>query len=65
MAVNTIKVRLIGQNKEYYQIEFPELTIPVNVSEEIFEKMLHSKDYEFAESEKIRDIEMQNRKSVA
>jgi len=65
MAVNPVKVRLIGQKKEYYQIEFPELPVPVEVSEAIYQRMLHSNEYEFTNGIKRIKMEELKRKSVA
>lgn len=65
MAITPVKVRLIGQKKEYYQIEFPELSVPVEVSEVIYQRMLHSNEYEFTNRTKIINMGKHKRKSVA
>lgn len=49
MKKKPVKVSLIGKgNDNYYQIKFPNLKIPVNVNEELYQKMLHSNQYDFA-----------------
>ena len=49
MKKKPVKVSLIGRGTDnYYQIKFPNLKIPVNVNEELYHKMLRSKQYEFA-----------------
>ena len=50
MKKKPIKVRLIGKKGDSYQIQFPDLAIPVNVDETVYQKMLHSKEYEFGHS---------------
>ena len=65
MAVHPVKVRLIGQKKKCYQIEFPEFPVPVEVSEGIYQRMLRSKYYEFTKGKKATGIEKLKRKSVA
>lgn len=42
-----IKVRLIGKDREYYQIQFPNLKIPVQVNDELYNKMKRSEQYRF------------------
>lgn len=50
MKKKPVKVRLIGKNGKSYQIRFPNLKIPVTVNENLYFKMLHSKEYEFSNS---------------
>jgi len=48
MGKEPVKVSLIGKgNDNYYRIKFPNLKVPVNVNEELYQKMLHSKQYCF------------------
>ena len=48
MKKKPVKVRLIEKNGDSYQIQFPNLKIPVTVDENLYTKMLHSKEYEFS-----------------
>ncbi|MCF7561715.1 hypothetical protein L3X39_13790 [Sabulilitoribacter multivorans] len=41
------KVQLVGKEKQYYFIKFPDLKIPVKVNDNLYTKMLHSNEYEF------------------
>lgn len=50
MEKKPVKVKLIGKKGNSYQIQFPNLQIPVNVDETVYHQMLHSKDYEFGHS---------------
>lgn len=50
MKKKPVKVKLIGKKENSYQIQFPNLKIPVNVDETVYHKMLHSKEYEFGHS---------------
>ncbi len=50
MEKKPVKVRLIGKKGDSYQIQFPNLEIPVNVDETVYHRMLHSKEYEFGHS---------------
>ncbi|MEW2923300.1 hypothetical protein AB1A65_17655 [Muricauda sp. ANG21] len=50
MEKKPVKVRLIGKKGNSYQIQFPNLKIPVNVDETVYHNMLHSKEYEFGHS---------------
>lgn len=48
MKKEPVKVSLIEKgNDNLYKIKFPNLQIPVEVNEELFEKMLHSSQYQF------------------
>ena len=47
MEKSPIKVRLVGKNQEYYQIQFPNLPIPVQVNDELYNKMKRSGQYRF------------------
>ncbi len=48
MKKEPIKVKIVSQNEGVYQIQFPNLKIPVKVNENLFCKMLHSPDYQFS-----------------
>ena len=48
MKKKPVKVRLIEKNGNSYQIQFPNLKIPVTVDENLYHKMLHSTEYEFS-----------------
>ena len=48
MKKKPVKVRLIEKNGNSYQIQFPNLKIPVTVDENLYNKMLHSTEYEFS-----------------
>ena len=48
MKKKPVKVRLIEKNGDSYQIQFPNLKIPVTVDENLYNKMLHSTEYEFS-----------------
>ncbi len=51
MNKRSIKVSLIGKKKNNdHQIKFPQLEIPVNVNEELYQKMLQSEDYDFGQN---------------
>lgn len=51
MKKEPVKVSLIGKGKNnYYQIKFSHLKIPVNVNEELYQKMLISPEYQFDNS---------------
>ncbi len=48
MKKEPVKVSLIGKGDDnFYQIKFPNLQIPVNVNEELYQKMLQSSLFEF------------------
>lgn len=48
MKNKPVKVSLLGKGDDnVYKIQFPNLRIPVNVNEELYNKMLHSSQYEF------------------
>jgi hypothetical protein len=53
MEKKPVKVKLIGKKGSSYQIQFPNLKIPVNVDEVIYNKMLQSSEYEFGHSQTI------------
>jgi len=43
-----VKVSLIGKGKNnFYQIKFSHLQIPVNINEELYQKMLVCPEYQF------------------
>lgn len=44
MEKTPITVKLIGKNQEYYQIQFPNLQIPVQVNDDLYKK---SEQYQF------------------
>ncbi|GGX15972.1 hypothetical protein [Aquimarina muelleri] len=45
-----VEVRLIGRKNKYYQIEFPNVAVPVEVNEELYKKMLESPVFKFIAS---------------
>ncbi len=47
MEKKPIKVQLIGKKANSYHIKFPNLQIPVEVNENLYKKMLRSKEYQF------------------
>jgi hypothetical protein len=47
MEKSPIKVKLIGKNQEYYQIQFPNLQIPVQVNYDLYNRMKNSEQYRF------------------
>lgn len=47
MKKEPVRVSCIGQKGGFYQILFPHLQIPVEVNEELYQKMLHSNQYHF------------------
>lgn len=47
MEKKPIPVKLIGKNQEYYQIQFPKLQIPVQVNDDLYQRMLKSEHYQF------------------
>lgn len=47
MKKRPVKVRLIGKKGNFYQIQFPNLKIPVTVDENLYNKMIQSTAYEF------------------
>lgn len=50
MNKEPIKVRIVGKEGDFYQIQFPNLKIPVTVNEQLYNKMLYSSDYQFSSS---------------
>ncbi len=53
MKKKPVNVRLIEKNGNSYQIQFPNLEIPVTVNENLYNKMLHSTEYEFSNANPI------------
>ena len=53
MKKEPIKVSIVSQRGDVYQIQFPNLKIPVMVNEHLYNKMLHSPDYQFSSSNTI------------
>jgi hypothetical protein len=47
MEKKPIAVKLIGKNQEYYQIQFPNLKIPVEVNGDLYHRMRKSEQYQF------------------
>jgi len=47
MEKTPIAVKLIGKNREYYQIQFPNLQIPVQVDNDLYKRMRNSEQYLF------------------
>ena len=45
-----IQVRVVGKNQEFYKIQFPNLPIPVQVNDDLYQRMLKSKQYNFIEN---------------
>jgi len=61
MKNEPVKVSLIGIEENHqglacYQIQFPNLNIPINVNEDLYQKMLHSRQYIF-EDEVMQTLE--------
>jgi hypothetical protein len=50
MRKKPVKVKLIGKNGNTFEIQFPNLKIPVTVDENLYNKMLHSAEYDFSPS---------------
>ncbi len=50
MRKEPVKVKLIGKKGNSFEIQFPNLKIPVKVDENIYNKMLHSSEYDFSPS---------------
>ncbi|AYN68246.1 hypothetical protein D1013_13100 [Euzebyella marina] len=51
MKNKPVKVSLIGKSADNtYQIQFPNLKVPVNVNEDLYRRMKHSSRYEFVNS---------------
>lgn len=50
MRKKPVKVKLIGKKGNSFEIQFPNLKIPVKVDENIYNKMLHSSEYDFIPS---------------
>jgi len=49
-----VKIKLIGKEGDLYKIQFPNLQIPVTVNESLYQKMLHSSDYEIERPERFK-----------
>lgn len=47
MERKPVKVQLIKKEGTKYYIKFPNLKIPVLVNKNLYNKMLHSNDYQF------------------
>ena len=47
MKKRMVKVKLMGKKKDCYQIKFPNVPILVEVNEDLYHRMLHSKEYNF------------------
>lgn len=50
MEKKPIAVKLIGKKQEYYQIQFPNLQIPVQVNDDLYRRMRKSEQYQFVSS---------------
>ncbi|WP_370476730.1 hypothetical protein [Tamlana flava] len=50
MEGKPVKVQLIGKEKDYYLIKFPNLKVPVKVNDNLYTKMKHSRDYLFLQT---------------
>lgn len=50
MEAKPIKVKILSQEGNSYQIQFPYLEIPVTVNEQLYKKMLQSTEYKFISS---------------
>jgi len=51
MNEKPMKVKLVGKDKNYYKIAFPNLKIPVEVDENLYRKMRKSPEYKFLDEE--------------
>ncbi|WP_298551704.1 hypothetical protein [uncultured Algibacter sp.] len=51
MEKKPAKVKLIGKEKQYYLIKFPNLKVPVKVNQNLYTKMKQSQDYVFSNSD--------------
>lgn len=47
MEKTPIQVRLVGRHEGFYNIQFPNLKIPVQVNDDLYERMLKSCEYRF------------------
>jgi hypothetical protein len=53
MRKEPVKISLIKkENEDTFSIRFPNLKIPVIVNGELYQKMLHSNQYEFVDNNK-------------
>lgn len=50
MEKKPVTVKCIGKDQGYYHIQFPKLSIPVQVDENLYQKMLKSEHYYFVGS---------------
>lgn len=48
MKKKPVEVQLIGKEKQYFLIKFPDLKIPVKVNHNLYTKMKHSQEYVFS-----------------
>ena len=51
MKKQPTKVQLIGEQNNNYLILFPKISIPVEVNEELYRKMLESPEFKFIASD--------------
>lgn len=56
MNKQPIRVKLVGRQKDYYKIAFPNLKVPVEVDENLYRKMLHSTEYQFLSGSNIMPL---------
>lgn len=47
MEKTPIQVRLVGKQQDFYNIQFPNLQIPVQVNDDLYKRMLKSREYKF------------------
>ncbi|SHJ81329.1 hypothetical protein SAMN04487911_14016 [Arenibacter nanhaiticus] len=59
MNKKQIMVKLLGKEKGYYKIAFPNLKIPVEVDENLYRKMRHSREFQFFKG---KDLEFASKK---
>ena len=53
-----VKVKLMGKKKECYQIKFPNVPILVEVNEDLYQRMLDSKEYNFSHQGNLAPIKI-------
>ena len=56
METKPISVKLVGKKKGYYQIAFPNLEIPVEVDETLYQRMKYSSEYNLIENPESRPL---------